>query len=464
MKKLILIIISALTALTLCACGQEETPAEPTPVPTLEFASGSYPVDAESLRIVVTADEMPRMDEFTALKAVDFTGSDCYEAIDEYIASHSGVRVSLRGEFPNGESFSLRSTEAKLAGIAPENIDECMAILRLIPGLETIDLGTAPEEGEDASAALGWDEVGAFQAAFPDKAVRYGFTLFGKQLTTLDEQMVLSHRRMDDEGAAVLAVLPYMTRCTFLDMDSCGVSNTAMAAIRDAYPDIKVVWRVWFGDVYTCRTDVKRLLASSESHYINDATSDGLYYCTDVVWLDIGHSSLYDLSFLYNMPDLEVCIVACAPWSDATPIGSLEKLEYLEILSTNCNDISSFANLKNLKHLNIGNCWQIRDITPLYGLTQLERLWIGCVTPVPAEQKEEIREKLPDTLINTQVANHKEGGWCKDENGYNVPRYALLREQFGDYKSWAYAYPWSDILYTKSIDELTPEETQQIKP
>ena len=264
--------------------------------------------------------------------------------------------------------------------------------------------------------------------------------------------------------AAVLAVLPYMTRCTFLDMDSCGVSNTAMAAIRDAYPDIKVVWRVWFGDVYTCRTDVKRLLASSESHYINDATSDGLYYCTDVVWLDIGHSSLYDLSFLYNMPDLEVCIVACAPWSDATPIGSLEKLEYLEILSTNCNDISSFANLKNLKHLNIGNCWQIRDITPLYGLTQLERLWIGCVTPVPAEQKEEIREKLPDTLINTQVANHKEGGWCKDENGYNVPRYALLREQFGDYKSWAYAYPWSDILYTKSIDELTPEETQQIKP
>lgn len=102
MKKLILIIISALTALTLCACGQEETPAEPTPVPTLEFASGSYPVDAESLRIVVTADEMPRMDEFTALKAVDFTGSDCYEAIGEYIASHSGVRVSLRGEFPNG--------------------------------------------------------------------------------------------------------------------------------------------------------------------------------------------------------------------------------------------------------------------------------------------------------------------------------------------------------------------------
>lgn len=142
MKKLILIIISALTALTLCACGQEETPAEPTPVPTLEFASGSYPVDAESLRIVVTADEMPRMDEFIALKAVDFTGSDCYEAIGEYIASHSGVRVSLRGEFPNGESFSLRSTEAKLAGIAPENIDECMVILRLIPGLETIDLAS----------------------------------------------------------------------------------------------------------------------------------------------------------------------------------------------------------------------------------------------------------------------------------------------------------------------------------
>lgn len=463
MKKFFLLFIIVVSAAFFAACGADTLP-EPTPVPELELASGSYPIDAESLRIVVTADEMPRMDEFTALKAVDFTGSDCYEAIGEFIANHADVRVSLRGEFPNGEKFSLRSTQANLAGIAPEDIEGCMSVLRLIPGLETIDLGSAPEDGADTENVLGWDDVAEFQAAFPDKAVKYSFTLFGKQFTTLDEQMVLSHRKMDDEGAAVLAVLPYMTRCIFLDMDSCGVSNEAMAAIRDAYPNIKVVWRVWFGDVYTCRTDVKRLLASSESHYINDATADGLYYCTDVVWLDIGHSSLYDLSFLYNMPDIEVCIVACAPWSDATPIGSLEKLEYLEILSTNCNDISAFANLKNLKHLNIGNCWQIRDITPLYGLTQLERLWIGCVTPVPAEQETEIREKLPNTVINTQVANHKEGGWCKDENGYNVPRYALLREQFGDYNSWAYAYPWSDILYTKSIDELTPEETQRIKP
>ena len=276
--------------------------------------------------------------------------------------------------------------------------------------------------------------------------------------------MILSHRRMEDQGEAVRGVLPYMTRCTFLDMDSCNVDNEHMAAIRDDFPDIKVVWRVWFGTVYTCRTDITRLLASSEAQAIYDFNADGLYYCTDVVYVDIGHSKLTDLSFLYNMPNIEVLIVACAPWSDPTPIGSLEKLEYLEVLSTFCDSVEPFAKCRNLKHLNIGNCPRITDITPLYDMTQLERLWIGCITPVPWEQKVKIQELLPDTEINITTPNHKAEGWCKDPLNYNVPRYALLREQFGDYQASAYAYGWNDILYTKSLDELTEEQLLQVKP
>ena len=276
--------------------------------------------------------------------------------------------------------------------------------------------------------------------------------------------MILSHRKMSDQGEAVREVLPYMTRCRFLDMDSCGVDNEHMAAIRDDFPEIKVVWRVWFGTAYTCRTDVTRILASSEGEAIHNADSAGLYYCTDVVYMDIGHSKLTDLSFLYNMPKLEVLIVACAPWTDPTPIGSLSELEYLEVLSTFCSSVEPFANLHKLKHLNIGNCSRITDITPLYGMTQLERLWIGSVTPVPKEQKEKIREMLPDTVINTTTRNHKSEGWCKDPYQVNVPRYALLREQFGDYQGSAYAYAWSDILARKSLDELTEEELLLVKP
>lgn len=462
------IILSLLLALLLSACGaQPAAPAEVDSMPTPEpepvvFANGQADADCESLTLVLEEGECVLLERLPNLKELDATGSRCYDELLAYRDSHPELRVIFNAHLPDGMLLPHDAESVDLSALRHSEAEETLMQLRLLPGLREIDLGTRPEEPDED--ALQWEDVGAFQQAFPEARVDYRFRLFDKDFSTLDEQMILSHRAMDDEGAAVREVLPYMTACRFLDMDSCGVDNEHMAAIRDDFPAIKVVWRVWFGDVYTCRTDVTRLLASSEGHSIDDWNAAGLYYCTDVIHMDIGHSNLHDLSFLYNMPDLEVLIVACAPWKDATPIGSLEKLEYLEILSTSCDDISAFANLHNLKHLNIGNCHHITDLTPLYGLTQLERLWIGCVTPVPQEQKDKIRELLPDTVINTTTVNHKSEGWCKDETAHNVPRYALLREQFGDYQRAAYAYDWSDILYTKSLDELSEEELALVKP
>ncbi len=470
MKRIVWLILTALLLLAaLAGCGAPQQTPQPTPEPTAEptpepvrFAAGSFDADSERLALVLAEGESALLERFPNLKEVDLTGSACLDEILAYRDAHPEVTVIFDARLPDGTVLPHDAAVADLSALRRSEAEETLKQLRLLPALSQIDLGVRPEEpGEDD---LRWEDVGAFEDAFPAAQVLYRFRLFGKDFTTLDERMILSHRAMEDQGAAVREVLPYMRRCTFLDMDSCGVDNEHMAAIRDDFPNIKVVWRVWFGDVYTCRTDVTRLLASSEGHSIDDWNSQGLYYCTDVVYMDIGHSNLHDLSFLYNMPNIEVLIVACAPWKDATPIGSLEKLEYLEILSTSCNDISAFAGLHNLKHLNIGNCHHITDITPLYGLTQLERLWIGCITPVPREQKEKIRELLPNTVINTTTVNHKSEGWCKDETAHNVPRYALLREQFGDYQSSAYAYSWSDILYTKSLDELTEEELLLVKP
>ena len=46
-------------------------------------------------------------------------------------------------------------------------------------------------------------------------------------------------------------------------MDNTGVSNEALAKIREQSPNIDVVWRVWFGTNYSVRTDTERILASS---------------------------------------------------------------------------------------------------------------------------------------------------------------------------------------------------------
>ena len=469
---IVLVCICVLTLLCSCASNgesatvqnadefqpvKEELPEEETHN-TISLNGTQYPSDQEYLSVTLDAEDICILDEFSNLKSISLNGSVCYAAIREYIITHPDICVEFNVALYNGQIVDFNTDCIEVCDITDENVADTIDKLQICNNICTINIGSESE------AAITWENIALIQQTFPGAAVEYRFTIDGKEFSTLDTQMILSQHKLDDNAEFLWDILPCMTRCTFLDMDSCGVDNEHMAQFRDAFPQMKVVWRVWFGEIYTCRTDVTRILASSEGNPISDWNSDGLYYCTDAVYVDIGHSELTDLSFLYNMPNVEVLIVACAPWKDSTPIGSLEKLEYLEILSTSCNDISSFSNLHNLKHLNLGNCHHITDISSLYNLTQLERLWIGCVTPVPEEQKNTIKELLPDCEINTTTYNHKSEGWCKDETAHNVPRYALLREQFGNYEQSAYAYSWTDILYSRSIDELTDEELLQIKP
>ena len=63
-------------------------------------------------------------------------------------------------------------------------------------------------------------------------------------------------------------------------------------------------------------------------------------------------------------------------------------------------DLSPLAECKELKHLNI--CWntRLRDLTPVYGCTQLERLWIGVKTPIPKDQIAEFKKLVPGFMAN----------------------------------------------------------------
>lgn len=463
MKRLCALIAALTAALLLPACGAAGTPepeASPEPV-TVSFANGEFDSGTEEIKLVLETGETALLDEFAGLKTADLSGSLCFEEISAWASVHPETEVIYTVLLPDGSEYPSDTAKIGLPDFSGGDTAALINALQCLPELEKLELGLFTEEGE----SFDWPALKTLQDALPDVLIDGSFLFCGREFSLLDEQMILSHREVPDSGTVLYDILPCMKNLAYLDMDSCGVDNESMAALRDAFQGIHVVWRVWFGidSCYTCRTDVTRILASSEAYTINNWNSEGLYYCTYVRYLDIGHSGLYDLSFLYNMPDLEVLIIACAPWTDASPVASCEKLEYLEILSTECQDVTPFAELRNLRHLNIANCWQIYDITPLYGMTWLERLWIGAVDPVPMEQKEEIIRLLPDTEINIEVYNHKEGGWCKDVEGNNVPRYALLREQFGGYSRSAYSYSWNDPLYTKSIDELTDEELQTVE-
>ena len=544
--------------------GPDQVPvsAAPSPPPVNEnevaLSSGVYLKDSESLTAVVVPSDLPLLDSFSALRSVDFTGSNCYAEIVSWANAHPDIAVRYTVALPDGQVIPNDATAVNLSATDPSLIPQTAALLQYLPALQSVDLGvaqsgmtlssddlasisaacpnaqvhyalsllgrevsltdteldlssiSADQVGEAASVlrsmnslqtihlggegnGLGWDQIAAIHDAAPAAALDYTFNLWGVDANLSDSYLSFSHIKMNDQGAAVRQVLPYMVNLETLDMDFCDVSNEAMAGIRNDFPNVDVIWRIWFAG-YSVRTDVERILASSTMRggTVTNEEAAKLQYCTKVKYLDLGHNNaITDISFVRSMPDLEVLILAINDISDISPLADCHKLEYLEINSTNVTDLTPLSNLTSLRHLNIGrtvksdvntgddmNRPRVTDLTPLYGLSGLERLWIGSLTAggIPREQidymKELLHELPPDPnddfvdnqKVNIIAGDPSQGTWRFDEHVDNskwmfwvehgyfnydyMPRYALLREQFQyDLGEAAYSLPQNDPLY-----------------
>ena len=350
--------------------------------------------------------------------------------------------------FPDGTVHKLPERRVDLSNLSHEEVADTAEVLKQMLKLRYVNLGEEdvaalkkdsgkePEGDGRLERKLTWEDIRLLQDACPDTDFEYHFTLFGKQFCTLDTEMDFHHVTMDDEGAAVREVLPCMTKCELLDMDFSGVSSEKMAEIRDAYPQIKVVWRIWFGNDCSVRTDVERILASNLNHVLTDGNTKDLKYCTKVRFLDVGHNTaLRDFSFLAYMPDLEVAVICITGLNDLTPLANHEKLEYLEINTcTKGLDLSPLGTCPNLEHICACFLGHVQGWEELKKLTKLQRLWFGRYTKLPEGGIDELQEALPNTIINTTNEFGSSGDW-RYEGKHLHPRYALLREQF-DYSNY----------------------------
>ncbi len=380
-------------------------------------------------------------------------------------ASAFAERETLR--FPDGTETSADAERLDLSGLGHEQVDATVELLGQMPSLRRIDLGadravTRLEQGgealpvpervwvisafgyfaqQDVPAAetdeerLSWEDIRRIVEAAPQAEVEYRFHIGDLRFSTLSEEMDINHIRLDDGGALIRKILPCMRNLKLLDMDFCGVDSTRMAAIRDEYPGVEVIWRVWFGpdDLFSVRTDEERVLASS-AEGLDDENIQELRWCTKVRYLDIGHNVISDLSFIRDMRDLEVLIVSLTNWRDLTPITGMEKLEFFEgcaYFGSGGYDISALGTCPNLRHVNICCLGEVTGYEALAQLHGLERLWIGYGTYIPDEWLARIREANPQAEINTTETTGCAGSWRNTPWGDFVPRYALLREQFG---------------------------------
>lgn len=451
-KALIISLLCAVLLLSACGSVTEVVPeVVETPAPPVELSAGSYDVSSEELTLAAVESDFELFDSFTQLRKLDVSGSTCYDTILGYIADHPDVEVIYTVTLPDGRTVSGGETELDMTNADNAALEELETCIDYLPSLKMLRLGDESEERE-----LSLEGISAFLTAHPGLKVDYGFSLYGKSFRTTDTEIDLRRVTADDCGEAAALALSCMPDCTYLDMDNSGVSDEDMAAIRDAFPDVKVVWRVWFGDAYSVRTDVEKILASRPTVGGNlfPYNTQSLKYCTDVKYIDVGHNmQLRDISFAAYMPKLEVAIFAMAGVEDASPLANCTNLEYLEI-QTNypLTDLSPLANLTNLRHLNIGHLYDCTDMSPLYNLTGLERLMIGALTPIPEEQIEEFRRLVPNCEVDAESFDPTAGTWRYigyNEKTYHdilAPRYELLREQFG-YERDEFAYYWNDPLY-----------------
>ena len=213
-----------------------------------------------------------------------------------------------------------------------------------------------------------------------------------------------------------------------VDMFGVLLYNKKVEEIHQRFPGVEFGLTMRFGE-HTLRTDDT---AFSTLHGYNPQWHSCremsiVRFCKNLYALDLGHNEFNDLSFLYDMPQLRVLIIAAGNATDITPIGSLKHLEYLEIFHNQISDISCLKDMPYLMDLNIVNNL-IDDISPVKDLKSLKRLWIFTHTrrnrePVDEATLADLQKALPDCYIDGHSTSTA-GGWREH------PHYDVIRRMF----------------------------------
>ena len=258
-------------------------------------------------------------------------------------------------------------------------------------------------------------------ASLAEKAVFQGKFTADTEAEAID----LGNVRVEDMDAFI-AYLRKFPNLKKVDMFSTNLYTKDIDKLAAAFPEIEFGWTMRIGDHWV-RTDATAFstLHNNRSPQHTEKQFKYLKYCKNLVALDIGHNAVRDLSFLYDLPNLKVLILACnIELRDITPVGSLKDLEYLELFKNDIHDISCLANCTNLIDLNI--CFnRIKDWTPLHGLDKLERLWLfnsnnwSDEYPVDRKVVAALKENLPNCRVDS-TSYSTLGGWREHDRYYVI--------------------------------------------
>ena len=378
------------------------------------------------LTTTVTPDTIAELTEYRKLTALDLTGSTCYAEIEDYKAAHPEVTVTYAVELL-GTWYNPDTTEAlDLSAITAADFSTVADTLRWLPKVTAINLN-----GADGMGTLTVTEVTALRDLLPEGiALTYSFELFGETFDMTTQRIEFVNTDIGDGGEPLLRqALDLLPNCTYVKMDNCSFSNEVMAKLRDDYPNVEVVWRVWYGiNNRFCALTDETVIRSS--HHLTNETVYNMRYLTNVKYMDIGHNdTLTDISFCAFMPELQLLIVSGAPVQDLNPLSGLTKLEFLELcFCGRLTDISPLKTCTGLKYLNIAGSY-VKNLTALEKLP-IER-FMALSTPLSYEVRKAFDEKHPDCLSVYTGVQPYGYGWRYIDDGYTYwDYYATMRQMF----------------------------------
>ena len=387
-------------------------------------------LDADTKTLELTADGITDWDALAReigylrdLESIVVTGTITPEQAAYLLEGAGAIPVRYSVSF-KGRTISSEASEADFSDLPASDLGAIKGVLTVLPNIKKVNLD--PQKG---SSKWTLDEADQLQTFREGMLVNYTTKYFGVSFSLADEVVSFNKKNLKKKVNDLKELLPYLRNVKRVDMENCSIDNETMAALRDEFPQPKLVWRVKVGG-YTVRTDAWMIkFSAGGSRTLTDTDCKDLKYCREIKYLDLGHNKIHHMDgFVPYMPDLEVCIMY-NPMSNINGIEQCPKLEFFECYSCNLHDLSPLAACTELKHLDV--CFNaITDITPLYGLTKLERLWISRNDGIPEEQFEKFHELVPNCVVNRTVHNPTGDGWREDDTGAYVPRYALLRQQF----------------------------------
>ena len=361
----------------------------------------------------LTEEDITAIGYFPNLKAINATDCTDLGMVTKLAQTYPDCRVQW--QVPLGDQ--MYPSDIVDLTLSDANTVELTAQLAYLTRLESVTFtGIIPEN----------DAIYELKQIYPNVDFIWDFILCGVTVNSNDVEIDLSDIQMESVDE-VEQSLKYFNRLEKVVMCKCGISNEDMDALWKRNPEVRFVWSVLFGSARV-RTDTidfmpwKLGYTRNGKGPMNDHDARNLKYLVDVVVMDLGHNSIHDLSFLYNMPNMEYFMMCECYATDITPLASLKKLKYFEMFENRVMDLSPLAECTALEDVNL--CYNpFQDITPLLGLN-LKNIWISGWM-LPKDQLELLHEAFPNATIVDNSPRSTGAGWR------DLPNYFAQRDLLG---------------------------------